>query len=442
MRSLGSFCANGRFMPMHPSDPMKRVSLVRGKRRPIPVKVVTRVSRKDRAGYIVIAAKDNGGPCVARSATALRCRKPMVFLAMREREGTVAQHRKRCRLTIHCAPRDEKHLRGVRRARTGESVAPMARTEPCDTPRFSIPRAHWREPATAREQPALRAPRTRRNDALPENATSRCDSPICAGSPSIAYRDSGSVANRMRSSAPEFRERRRRPAQWQDPVRSASIRDRAVAREIRASIRRTTPLVEKCHFRQSRNPRSRGADAISFWLPTTECAAGRKLVQAPRAKPRGSKRVARSRDRRPAPYGRQEHSAPCERRFRLRPTHRRLGRIPFEDWRSDSVAQVRRLPGSFLKTLLGIRAAAGCCSWNLPGLVRSRLGEKRNRKVEFEVRGSMVPTSRYLRKVQKNAVNMRASAHCTPEVTLGRATPQNGGWQARHIALPNPVLAL
>ncbi len=423
MRSLASLRALVRLAAVHSIHPMKGVSLARAKRWPLPVRVVMRANRKDRAAYIVIADKDKGGPCFARSVTALHFRKLTACHAPCEREGTVAQHREHCWPAIHYVRRVEKHLRGFRRDLSRDSAEPMTRTEPCNTPRFSIRRAHDRERATSREQFALRASRKRRNDAPPGRATSACDSTICAGSHSTAYGDAETVVNRVRSSAPELPERRKGPAQRRDSVRSALIRDRAVC-GIHGWIRRTIALVEKCYFRWSKNPWSRGVGAISFWLPTTERAAGRKPVQGSRAKIFDSKQVARSEHRHHAPYGHRAPSALRAQRFPLRPTRRRLGRIAYEDWRSDSIARVRRLPGNFLKTWLGIRAAAGCCSWNLPALVRSRLGEKRKRKVECEVRASMVPPSRYLRKGQKSGVNLRAAAHCTSVATLVRATSQ------------------
>jgi hypothetical protein len=473
MRSLASLCANGRSAPVRPADrirpidqvhstdptervystdptdpvdpteatettdPTKRASFETEQRRPVPVKLVMRANSKDCAGCVVTAARGERGCGEVRRATVPRCRKPMVLLAPRARVGTVAQHRARCRLMILHLPQDEKPLRGFRGHRSSDLAAPMARTEPCDALRAAARRAYWRESATSGERFSVRGARTHRNAALPERATRGCDLPTCAGSPSSAYRDKGPFANRMQSKAPEFSERRRRPAQWQDSMRTASIRQRAVVYGIRGWIRRTSRLGDGRHVRGPKNRWNRSAHAISFWLPTTERAEGRKLLQAPRAKASWSERVPRWSHRRLAFCAHREPNAPCARRFPLRPTHRRLGRIPCEDWRPDSGAQVRRLPGNFLTTLLGIRAAAGCCSWNLPGLQRSRLREKRKRKVTYEVRAAIVPASRYLRKRKKSPVDIRSSANRWVRAMLRKRWAAS---DARTSILPAPAL--
>jgi hypothetical protein len=335
----------------------------------------------------------------SRSATVQRCRKPEACTAVREREGRVAHHLVRFPWTKQSAGSLQPHLREFHRYVAGRAAGLEATIEPCETqawlaqPRFGNLRMYERpeKEAFARAEELrieLRHPRDERY--------------------------SRSSAHRRQRMSRATGEPRRIQRRWENSDRRRQTHVPAIERG-RGPVRQMCCVDVESVCSTMNSWGCRGG-LVSHGRAATEVAQASRRLPALRVARLDLNCTALPGYPDSAYGGRPASSARGARRFPLRPDHQRPERIPCEDWKFDSVAPVRSPPNNFLKTLLGIRAAAGCCSWNLPGLVRSLLGEKRKRKVACEVRASMVPPSQYLRKRKRSRVDMASCGH--PALTL------------------------
>ena len=351
----------------------------------------------------------------SRNVTTRRCRKQEASARACEREGTAAQRRGRLCTTNRCVTLCEMRLRELGKTLSELRVEAKVRTRLCGAPQSLFSRAHAHAPS--QESPAVRRSRTPLNFSLSEKKASECDSRTYDERSLIGRRSSQCVAPGTRAIAQAVEGPSERSLKSKCTARRALIRFRE-GHEFCGWIRR----------RVSEHGQSGGRPTIISWRRTFGAALDQCAPAAAAAPPATlpvvrvrtcePEQVARRLLHRPVSDGLPESSAQCGRRFPPLPARRTLARILFEDWRFHSVAQVRSLLNNLLKTLLDIRAAAGCCSWNLPGLCGSRLGEKRKRKVAHTVRASMVPTSQYLRKQKCSAVGIPLSA-IWPQRTRG-----------------------
>jgi hypothetical protein len=340
---------------------------------------------------------------ISRNVTTLHCRKQEASARGCEREGTAAQHRGRRGTT-------NRHvtLHGIRLREFGKTVSELrveakARTRLCDAPQLLSSRA--RSYASSQESPVLRRLRTHLNYSEPEKKPSECDLRTYVGRNLIGRRSDRCVAPGTRPIARAIPE-----------LSGHSLNSNRTARWGQIRFRKGHELCSWIWQRAPKHSHFGDRPTTNSWTWIV-CAGPDRCVPAAVAAPQETllvvrvrgcepQRVARPRPHRTVPVGPPESSAQCEQRFPPLPARRRLGRTLFEDWRFHSVAQVRSLPSYLLKTLLDIRAAAGCCSWNLPGWCGSRLGEKRKRNLAFTARTSMVPASQYLRKQKCSAVGI------------------------------------
>jgi hypothetical protein len=368
-----------------------------------------------------VAAKEcRCGQRISRSVTVPSCRKPNASEAARDAHGKAAQRRARCWPATHLVAPIGTHFCEFDRRQSEFQVEPRVRTRPCGA--SQVPFACVGARAIPQERLVLRHSQSRRKHSLSEKEALKCDSAICGERVSGDCRNIRSVARGMRHFAQAIPEQRRHQVEWDCAARSVRIHVR-----VTCGFRGLIPPMGWEHYKSGHqltiNPRNRNFDAVRDRHAPAEVAGSRNHLPLARDRKHESKRVARPRYCGPVSFVRRESSAQCERQFPLPRAHRRLRRTPFEARRSGSVAQVRSLLNNFLTTLLGIRAAAECCSWNLPGLTSPRFGEKRKRNITVTVRNSRVLASQYWRKRKCGTVDIpsgtdRASANATELHTI------------------------
>ena len=330
--------------------------------------------------------------------TGRRSRTPNAFATARELMGMVAESRGwRPSTTDRVWPIHALSHEFERRT-WGHPAEPAATTKSWGTPHPQNTYAH--ACATAMDGLGLQCLHETEAHPLRERAALACIGGSCVERHLRDHRRSRSIARYLRPISRAIQEPQPRPLKRASSERPARIHAPA-AYGPRGWNRRASR--ERCKFgkRGTKNLRYGRRGRISDRLAATEAAGFWKRLTAPRATKGEPKQFGRQKPRHPGCDGHSESTAPCEPRFPLRSIRHRPGRIPSGDSIFDSGGLVRSLLSSVWKKSLDIQAAAGCCSWNLPGFVVSRLREKRKRNVTCKVRASRVPASQYLRMRQK-----------------------------------------